>query len=79
MCREKGWPVIGLVVGLPPNRAALFHDLLARNDAFIIELPAKEDTPELYFKVDGHWNAAGHAHAASRVMHALDALHLGIK
>jgi hypothetical protein len=23
------------------------------------------DRPELYYKVDGHWNCAGHRHAAA--------------
>ena len=38
--------------------------------------PDKTERPEFYFKVDGHWNAAGHAFVARGVFEQLLALNL---
>jgi hypothetical protein len=36
-------------------------------------VPGKRERPDLYFEVDGHWNSAGHAFAAERVLERLRA------
>ena len=74
ICAARGWRILGLLVGLPEARTAAVKALFARHSVPVVVIPAKNEQPDLYYKIDGHWNAGGHAFAASRVLEALDAL-----
>jgi lysophospholipase L1-like esterase len=78
-CREQGWPVLGVLVGLREDHATAMRGALSRYNAHSIDLPSKTDAPNLYYRVDGHWNAEGHADAARRVLDALDALQIQLR
>ena len=74
ICAARGWRVLGLLVGLPEARASALKALFAQHSMPVLVIPAKDERPDLYYKIDGHWNAGGHAFAAGRVLEALDAL-----
>ncbi len=66
--QEKGWPVLAMNVGLTGKRLRAMRDLYRELGVDFIDLPTKAARPELYYAVDGHWNAAGHQQAARRLM-----------
>jgi hypothetical protein len=37
----------------------------------VIHIPSKKERPALYYKIDGHWNATGHAFVAAQVLKEL--------
>ena len=71
LCREKGWPMLALNVGLEGARRAAVRDLFVQHGVVMADLPGKQQRPDLYYKFDGHWNAAGHVAAADRVLEEL--------
>ena len=70
-CKARNWPALGLLVGLSHEREAAMRALFAGHGVPVVTIPAKNERPELYYRVDGHWNAAGHAHAAEQVLGAM--------
>jgi len=68
LCQENGWPVLALVIGFDGLRQAAVRDVFAKHGVDIIEMPGKKERPDLYYKIDGHWNEAGHVAAADRVL-----------
>jgi lysophospholipase L1-like esterase len=71
LCRENGWPVIGLSVGLEGARQAAIREVFIAGGAELIEFPGKSARPDLYFRIDGHWNPAGHVDAAEQIFERL--------
>ena len=68
ICDRKGWPALGLSaasedVGLD-SVAAVFQ----RHGAMFLRIPDRSRRPDLYYHVDGHWNAAGHAYVAKQML-----------
>jgi lysophospholipase L1-like esterase len=74
LCAERGWKMLGLVAALPPAREAAVKGIFERHGVPVALIPAKGAKPELYYRIDGHWHAGGHAFVASRVLEALAAL-----
>lgn len=71
-CRSRGWPVVGLMIGMERERGV---DILQVFDAWgvpWVRVPSKAEAPELYFEIDDHLNARGHAVAAERLRDALE-------
>lgn len=71
ICATHGWRMLGISVGLPEAREAAVKELFARYSVPFLVIPAKSEQPDLYYRIDGHWNIRGHAYAAGRVLEAM--------
>ena len=74
ICQIKGWPVLGLSVEVAGTRLVQLEGLFASRGVALIRLPGKQERPDLYYRVDGHWNAAGHRHVAEMMIPVLNDL-----
>ena len=74
ICKRERWEILAVVVDISGNRLTeLKKFFLARNVSMIV-IPAKKERPDLYYKVDGHWNALGHRFTADRIIEHLKGL-----
>lgn len=71
ICQRNGWPVLGLSVEVTGARLVQLEGLFASRGVTLLRLPGKQDRPDLYYRVDGHWNAAGHRHVAETLLPVL--------
>jgi len=69
--RESGWPILVLLTGIDGNRLEMLKRFFAERGVPAISLPTNRERPDLYFKVDGHWNSEGQAFVARRVLDAI--------
>jgi hypothetical protein len=69
--RESGWPVLVLLTGIDGRRLEMLQGFFADRGVPAISLPTRHERPDLYFEVDGHWNAEGHVSVARRVLDAI--------
>lgn len=65
---NRGWPAIALVVDLPPTRLERVLEIFAEHGIPAEPISGKEQHPEWYYRIDGHWNQAGHENAADLVL-----------
>ena len=70
--RARGWPVIVLTSDAEPEVASRIESVAITELAAFVRMPAKSERPELYYRVDGHWNRDGHVDAAERLREPLD-------
>jgi len=68
LVQSEGWPVAAISVEIEGERLAEIKRIFARFQVPLIPIPGKQERPELYYVVDGHWNARGHVEAAVRVL-----------
>jgi len=73
-CAERGWPALGLLADVRGERERAVAEAFDARGVPIVRIPTKSERPDLYFAVDGHWNAAGHAYAAQVVLAELRAI-----
>jgi len=66
--RADGAKVVGLLVGLSGQRREKTAEIFAQRRLICIDGPNKKDAPDMFFKVDGHWNASGQRRAAELLM-----------
>ena len=71
-CQQNGWPVVLMAPGLRGAQQIAIRELAQAMQVPLLELPSKQDRPDLYYAIDGHWNMAGHADAARRLLEKLD-------
>ena len=72
ICERNNWPVLGVVVGLDEHRRSGIENILAQNQIDFVSLPAKPARPDLYYEIDGHWNADGQKHASQVILEKMD-------
>jgi hypothetical protein len=63
-----GADAIGLLVGLTGRRHAKMMKIFEEHGLSWLDGPDKKDAPDMFFKMDGHWNAAGHCRAAELIL-----------
>ncbi len=74
ICREAGWPMLAITVGIQGERLTEIDRRLQDSDIPLIKTPGRQERPDLYYAIDGHWNQAGHALVADRVLAELEKL-----
>jgi len=74
ICHEAGWPVVGIAVEFTGPHLTQLRGILARYDSRIIIVPTKEQRPDLYYEIDGHWNPRGHALVAQMLLSELNGI-----
>jgi hypothetical protein len=72
LCFKENWPVLGLGVELNSRHLVQIEMVFRQHHASFLEIPAKRLRPDLYFRIDGHWNASGHAFVADTVLKRLE-------
>lgn len=72
-CRAQGWPVVLLSADLGGPMLDRWRAFAAAQGVDFLIVPDKKSRPDLYFRTDGHWHAAGHALAADLVRSWLQA------
>jgi lysophospholipase L1-like esterase len=76
ICRERNWPVLVLMADLDGSAIAALKECCQRIDVPVLEVPSKKERPDLYYRLDGHWNQAGHRYGADLVLKWLTSLKL---
>jgi hypothetical protein len=71
ICARHGWPVVGLLVDLDPQQADTLERLFAAFGADVVVFPGRQERPELYYIIDGHWRPEGHQLAARALIERL--------
>ena len=71
ICGRERWPVLSVIVGIRGQRLAQLERLFRGFYVEMIVVPDKPTRPDLYYKVDGHWNASGHAFVAESILNWL--------
>jgi len=74
ICRQENWPMLAIVVGISGERAAEIDHRLRSADIPTINTPGRDERPDLFYEIDGHWNPAGHALVAELVLSKLASL-----
>jgi hypothetical protein len=77
ICRRRGWRLLAVLTGLAPAREGALANLFARSAIPMVKIPSKTERPDLYYGIDGHWRASGHAFVAERILDALDSMRGG--
>lgn len=73
-CQEKGYPVFAVLVGLQGERLGRLQAVFRTRQVPMLVAPSKVERPDLYYRIDGHWNPAGHAFVAGAMFDKLLAI-----
>jgi hypothetical protein len=81
--RVMGADVIGLLVGLNGRRRTKMAQIFAQRGLLCLDGPSQKDAPDMFFKANGHWNAAGHRRTAGlllpEILRRIDATHVSLE
>jgi hypothetical protein len=72
-CDRGGWPVVVLAVGVEGQRVGELRRRLGEHEIELLEVPSHTERPDLYYRVDRHWNELGHRWVADKLLGHLDA------
>ncbi len=71
ICQDRGWPVVLLTEKFGGERLSELKRLCERRGVPLLPVPLRSERPDLYYQVDGHWNAAGQAYVAQKLLEQL--------
>lgn len=66
-CQVHAYPAVMLTVAIDGARLERLRQVAAIHRVALLRLPSKEERPDLFYKVDGHWNSTGHEFVAAVV------------
>ncbi len=72
ICEEQDWKILVVLADLPVERLVKMETFFSTRNISTVVIPSKKKRPDLYYKVDGHWNTAGHRFTAKRVIRAIE-------
>ena len=72
ICKAEKWPTLAVLVDLPEDRLFKVENFLSSKDVLAIDIPGRAQLPDLYYQIDGHWNASGHQLAAKEILEILE-------
>ena len=72
ICEDQGREVLAVLADIPENRLGTMQEFFSERNVLTVMIPTKRDRPDLYYKVDGHWNASGHRFTADRILEAME-------
>jgi hypothetical protein len=67
-CDRQGLPAVMVTIGVDGTRLAGLRSMAARHRTPVVVAPSKDERPDLYYRVDGHWNSAGHVFVAREIL-----------
>jgi lysophospholipase L1-like esterase len=76
ICQKREYPIVAVLVGLSGVRLARIQSIFESRQIPVLVAPTKVERPDLHYKIDGHWNAAGHVVIARAVFDRLLTLKL---
>jgi hypothetical protein len=68
ICEEQGWPALGLTVGVEGERLERLEGFFSERGVRLLGVASRDERPDLYYGIDGHWNAKGHRYAAELLL-----------
>ncbi|HWA38245.1 MAG TPA: GDSL-type esterase/lipase family protein [Burkholderiales bacterium] len=74
LCKSRGHEVYVLLVGIEGERRDGLLAVLRAHAVQFADAPGKAQRPDLYYRIDGHWNRAGHEHVAELLYAKLEGL-----
>jgi len=72
LAEHNKWPVIGLMPTVSGHRKKGVQALYDRFSVTTVPVPSRRGRPDLYYRIDGHWNKEGHAHVAEALLPVLE-------
>ena len=68
ICARAGWSAIGLSAASEDAGLDSVAAVFQRHKVAFLRIPGPESRADLYYRVDKHWNAAGHAYVAQQLL-----------
>jgi len=68
LAEHTKWPVIGLMPLVPDDKKSGIQALYDHFGVTTVAVPSKQERPDLYYSIDGHWNKEGHAYVAEALL-----------
>jgi hypothetical protein len=72
ICENQEWQVLAVLADIPRKRLRMMEDFFNARKVLTVVIPTKRDRPDLYYKVDGHWNASGHRFTSGKILDAFE-------
>jgi hypothetical protein len=72
ICENQEWQVLAVLADIPGKRLKMMEDFFSVRKVLTVVIPTKRDRPDLYYKVDGHWNASGHRFTSGKILDAFE-------
>ncbi|UCE58132.1 MAG: hypothetical protein JSU63_11870 [Phycisphaerales bacterium] len=68
LCRSSEWPVLGILADDDKHLLSQVRGVFDGAGVSYVMAPRKDERPELYYHVDGHWTSEGHERVAELVL-----------